>query len=171
MTVVTYQSMPPEVKRIANETLGVGVLAHMMSYDYTYEVVLKINNGVIVGFGVFHTKEVNISNELTSLTGVIDCVCVDRNYRNEGFGKSLTLAILRKMAARKVKRIEIIVKRPVDDEEMLGTEEFWTKIGFRRVKVLRRFYANQSDLYDCALCHDNPDSCDAVLLSIDGGWS
>lgn len=168
MSVITYQALPAEVKKIANESLGVGVLSHLMSYDYSYRIIIKINSGVLVGFALYHLKELTFANGNSRSVGVVDCVCVDKQYRGEGFGRSLTLAVLRKMAAKNVSRIEVTVKRPAGNASVNSDcEVFWLNLGFHRVKVFKGYFMKDGGAYDCALCHEHPDSCEAVLLSID----
>lgn len=167
MLVLTYQSLPAEVKKIANESLGIGVLSYLMSYDHKYHIVLKISNGVLVGFGLYHYNTINIGNGITILTGVIDCICVEKRYRNEGFGTLITFAILRKMAAKKVDRIECVIKKP--KKSFYNVEDFWKKLGFRKVKTFSPL--DTQAFYDCAYCHDDPDTCDLILYSIDNNRS
>lgn len=173
---LTYAALPIEIKKIANNSLGLGVLKSLFSYAHTYHLILKIHQGEFIGFALYHFRESQLSSGDKFVTGVIDAICVDLPYRKEGFGTLLTLGVLRKMSSYGVDRVEMILKTPrVDDIDgepgvpIIGNEEFLKSLGFRRIKVYEDFYRKKSMKYgyDCILCGARPDRCKGVLYAID----
>lgn len=174
-TKLTYSSLPVEIKKIANDSLGIGVLKSIFSYSYTYHLMIKISDGIIVGFALYHFQNARMKNGGTYVTGVVDCVCVAAPYRREGFGTSLTFGVLRKMSAHGADRVELMLKSPgVDDRDgepgvpVLGSEELLLALGFRKVQVYHDHYGQKSRQYnyDCRFCGNKPDTCNAVLYAI-----
>lgn len=173
---LTYSSIPTEIKQIANESLGLGVLKSLFSYSNTYHLMIKISDGVFIGFALYHFQNSKNSAGESYVTGVIDCVCVSTPYRKEGFGTLLTFGVLRKMAAYGADCIELMLKTPtVDDRDgepgipIVGSEQLLYTLGFRKVKVYENYFETKSKkyAYDCKFCGNKPDSCSGVLYSID----
>jgi hypothetical protein len=173
---LTYSSLPREIKHIANESLGVGVLRSLFSYAKTYHLIIKISDGVFVGFALYHYHHQKMKDGSDYITGVIDCVCVSTAYRKEGFGTLLTFGVLRKMSAYGTDRIEIMLKTPGtpnrDTEPgvpLIGNEDLLLALGFRKVKTFKDNYLKISKRYgyDCLICGSRPDTCKAVLYAID----
>lgn len=173
---LTYISLPMEIKKIANESLGLGVLKSLFSYAHTYHLMIKISDGVFIGFALYHFREVSLQNGKKFVTGVIDAVCVSQTHRKEGFGTLLTLGVLRKMSAYGVDRVEMVLKTPklVDIESepgvpIMGNEKFLKSLGFRKVKVYEDYYEKKALKYgyDCILCGNRPDTCSGHLYAID----
>lgn len=170
---LSYSDLPLEVKRIANECLGIGVLRSLFSYDYTYHLILKISDGVLAGFALYHFEEPGRLN--VDRIGVLDCVCVSTPYRQNGFGTFLTYNALKKMSAQGVCRIEAMLKVPRSEDEdalpgvpLLGSSNLLSALGFRAIKEFDNYYAKRSVRYDyeCAFCGNKPDTCTAVLYTI-----
>lgn len=173
---LTYASLPIEIKKIANNSLGLGVLKSLFSYAHTYHLILKIHKGEFIGFALYHFRESATPDGGKFVTGVIDAICVDLPYRKEGFGTLLTLGALRKMSAYGVDRVEMILKTPrlddIDGEPgvpIIGNENFLKSLGFRKVKAYEEYYGKKSLKYgyDCILCGNRPDRCVGVLYAID----
>lgn len=174
---LTYASLPMEIKRIANESLGLGVLKSMFSYSHTYHLMIKISDGVFIGFALYHFQNTKLKNGKTYVTGVIDCVCVATPYRKEGFGTLLTFGTLRKMSAYGADRVELMLKTPsVDDRDgtpgvpLIGSEDLLFCLGFRKIRAYDDLYNQRSRKYgyDCRFCGNRPDTCKAVLYAING---
>lgn len=172
---LTYASLPVEIKKIANDSLGLGVLKSMFSYSYTYHLMIKISDGIFIGFALYHFQNTRLANGETYVTGVIDCVCVAAPYRKEGFGTLLTFGVLRKMSAYGVNRVEMMLKTPgIDDRDsepgipLIGNEDLLFCLGFRKIKVFEKHYEHKSKQYgyDCRFCGNRPDTCKAVLYAI-----
>lgn len=172
---LTYASLPNEIKRIANESLGLGVLRSMFSYNDTYHLIIKISDGIFIGFALYHFQKMKMKDGSILTTGVIDCVCVATAYRKEGFGTLLTFSVLRKMSAYGANRVEITMKSPpIEDRDgepgvpLVGSEELLLCLGFRRVKIFDNQFINISQKYgyDCLFCGNRPDTCRAVLYAI-----
>lgn len=172
---LTYASLPSEIKKIANESLGLGVLRSLFSYANTYHLIIKISDGIFIGFALYHYKTDRMPDGTVYTTGVIDCVCVSTAYRKEGFGTLLTFGVLRKMSAYGADRVELMLKTPsVDDRDgepgipLIGSEDLLFCLGFRKVEVYDRLYETQSRKYgyDCLFCGNKPDSCRAMLYAI-----
>lgn len=172
---LTYASLPLEVKKIANESLGLGVLKSLFNYSHTYHLMIKISDGAFIGFALYHFQTTRLKGGKSYVTGVIDAVCVSTPYRREGFGTLLTFGVLRKMSAHGADRVELMLKTPgVDDRDgepgvpLLGSEELLFCLGFRKVKVYDRHYEEKSKKYnyDCLFCGNRPDTCKAVLYAI-----
>lgn len=173
---LTYASLPVEIKRIANDALGLGFLKSLFSYSHTYHIMIKISNGVFIGFSLYHFEETTTKQGKRFITGVIDCVCVNAPYRKEGFGTLLTFGTLRKMAANGADRVEITLKTPDMDQRdgepgvpLIGSEKLLRTLGFHFVDIERDHYAAKSKKYgyDCAFCGNKPDTCLGVLYAID----
>lgn len=173
---LTYASLPIEIKKIANDSMGLGFLKTLFSYSQTYHLMIKISDGAFIGFSLYHFENTKTANG-THVTGVIDCVCVAAPYRKEGFGTLLTFGTLRKMSAYGADRVELLLKTPSMDNRdgepgvpLIGSEELLRTLGFRLVKVYNDHYVQKSKKYgyDCAFCGNKPDSCKAVLYAING---
>lgn len=176
---LTYASLPIEIKKIANESMGLGSLKSLFSYKYTYHLMIKISDGAFIGFSLYHFDNTKIGNESIT-TGVIDCVCVAAPYRKEGFGTLLTFGTLRKMSAYGADRVELTLKSPGMDNRdgepgvpLIGSEELLNNLGFRLVDVIHDAYVRKSKKYgyDCTFCGNNPDTCLGVLYVIDSSTS
>lgn len=172
---LTYASLPVEIKKIANESLGLGVLKSLFSYSHTYHLMIKISDGAFIGFALYHFQNTRMKNGDKYVTGVIDAICVSTPYRNEGFGTLLTFGTLRKMSAYGADRVELMLKTPgVDDKDgypgvpLIGNEELLFCLGFRKVQVFDKHYEKKSLQYgyDCLFCGNRPDSCKGMLYAI-----
>jgi ribosomal protein S18 acetylase RimI-like enzyme len=171
---LTYSSLPIELKRIATKSLGMGFLKTLFSYNHTYHLMIKISDGIFIGFSLYHFETSKINKEC--VTGVIDCICVDEPYRKEGFGTLLTYGTLRKLSSYGADRVEMALKTPSMDNRdgepgvpLIGSEELLKSLGFKFVDVRSDYYVARSKKYryDCAFCGNNPDTCKNVLYSID----
>ena len=172
---ISYASIPGEIKQIANSSLGLGVLKSLFSYSNTYHLMIKISDGVFIGFALYHFQNTKMSNGETYVTGVIDCVCVAAPYRKEGFGTLLTFGVLRKMSAYGADWVELLLKTPaIEDRDgepgvpLVGSEHLLNCLGFRKIKVYDKFYEQKSIkyAYDCKFCGNKPDTCRGVLYAI-----
>lgn len=174
-STLTYASLPVEIKKIANESLGLGVLKSLFSYSHTYHLMIKISDGVFIGFALYHFQKTRLKNGGTYVTGVIDCVCVATPYRREGFGTLLTFGALRKMSAYGADRVELMLKTPgindLDGEPgvpLIGNEDLLYCLGFRKIRVYENYFEPKSKQYgyDCSFCGNRPDTCRAILYAI-----
>ncbi len=172
---LSYASIPTEIKQIANESLGLGVLKSLFNYSHTYHLMIKISDGIFIGFALYHFQNTKMGNGKNYVTGVIDCVCVATPYRKEGFGTLLTFSTLRKMSAYGADRVELLLKTPgMDDRDgepgipLIGSEQLLFCLGFRKVTKYDDHYVNKSLKYgyDCKFCGNKPDTCKAVLYAI-----
>jgi ribosomal protein S18 acetylase RimI-like enzyme len=172
---LTYASLPVEIKKIANESLGLGVLKSLFNYSHTYHLMIKISDGAFIGFVLYHFHNTRLTGGKTYVTGVIDAVCVSTPYRREGFGTLLTFGALRKMSSYGVDRVEMILKTPNtndrDDEPgvpLIGNEDLLYCLGFRKIKTYDNYYEQKSKKYnyDCLFCGNRPDTCKAILYAI-----
>lgn len=172
---LNYSSLPLEIKKIANESLGLGVLKSLFRYSKTYHLMIKISDGVFIGFSLYHFEKTKMSNGESYIKGIIDCVCVATAYRKEGFGTLLTFGTLRKMSAYGANRIEIMLKKPTfydrDGEPgvpLIGSEKLLQTMGFEKTKTYDNYFIEDSikHNYDCLSCGNKPDSCSGVLYSI-----
>lgn len=174
---LTYASLPPEIKAMANESLGTGVLKSMFnSASHTFHMVIKISNGQFVGFGLYHFKNMSIPGKGRITVGVIDCICVATPYRRDGFGTLITFSVLRKIASYGAKRAEMVLKTPtVEDRDgepgipLIGSQKVLQTLGFRRVKEYNNHFMTQSKRwgYECRFCGTWPDRCMGILYVID----
>lgn len=171
---LTYASLPIEIKKIANESLGLGVLKSLFSYSHTYYLMIKISDGAFIGFALYHFQNTTVAGK-TLVTGSIDAVVVAPAYRKEGFGTLLTFGVLRKMSAHGADRVEIMLKMPgtIDSDStpgvpLIGNEDVLSALGFTLVKEYEGHYVEKSKKYsyDCKFCADRPDSCIGLLYSI-----
>lgn len=172
---LSYASIPKDIKQIANESLGLGVMKSLFSYSHTYHLMIKISDGVFIGFALYHFQTTKMPDGEAYVTGVIDCVCVAAAYRKEGFGTLLTFGTLRKMAAYGADRVEMLLKTPgLDDRDgepgipLVGSEQLLVAMGFKKIKAYPDYYSNKSIkyAYDCKFCGNRPDTCIALLYSI-----
>lgn len=174
---LTYTSLPVEIKKIANESLGLGVLKSMFSYSHTYHLMIKISDSAFIGFALYHFQNTKMSNGESYTTGVVDAICVSAPYRKEGFGTLLTYGVLRKMSAYGVDRVELVLKTPgLDDRDgepglpLIGSEKMLTYFGFRKIKIFENYFSKKSLKYgyDCLFCGNKPDTCKGILYAING---
>lgn len=172
---LTYSSLPIEIKRIGNEALGVGVLKSLFSYTSTYHLMIKISDGEFIGFALYHFEKRKVNKD-TVTVGVVDAVCVAKDYRKEGFGSLLTFSVLRKMSAYNADRVEITLKTPRwsdrDGEPgipLTGSTDLLKLLGFKQIHVMHDHYLTISKKYgyDCNFCGNRPDTCKGVLFAID----
>lgn len=129
--LLSYISLPDEVKLLANESMGHAVLSSLFVYGYEYECVTRIDNGDIIGFALYHKHAI-----WKYRVGVIDCVCVSIPYRGSGVGAELFFAVLKKMGD--VDRVETTVHIPRSIDTwpgipVCGNTDFLTRLGFREV--------------------------------------
>lgn len=171
---LTYSSLPSEIKSIANESLGHGVLKSLFDYSKTYHLMIKISDGEFLGFVLYHFEKRKIGGK-NYITGIIDALCVKKEHRMNGFGTLLTFGVLRKMSSQSVDRVEITLKTPefYDRETMpnvpiLGSPELLKAIGFREVDIIPDYYYRQSQKYgyDCIICNERPCTCKGILFAI-----
>ena len=170
---LTYAVLPSEIKKIANDSLGLGVLKSIFSYNNTYNIMIKISEGVFIGFALYHFQTTKIGGE-TLTTGVIDCVCVAVPYRKEGFGTLLTFGVLRKMSAYGADRVELMMKVPPVDRDgepgvpLVGSPVLLDALGFKLIKKYPSYWERKSEkyAYDCNFCSEKPDICDGYLYAI-----
>lgn len=169
---LTYASLPIEIKRIANESLGLGVLKSLFSYSHNYYLMIKISDGAFIGFALYHFQNTTLGSK-TLVTGAIDAVVVAPSYRKEGFGTLLTFGVLRKMSAHGADRVEIMLKVPSDTDSapgvpLIGSEDVLSALGFSLIKDYEGYYADKSlkYSYDCKFCDDKPDTCVGLLYAI-----
>lgn len=187
-STLTYAALPPDVRRVAAESLGSGVLRSWFTDLCAHHVLMEISDGCFVGFALYHFEQTRLSPDADVVSdpqgvlakGVVDCVCVAPPYRGGGFGRRLTFGALLKMSAVGVRRIETMLKVPhagadVDHDvspgvPCSGSPQFWTNLGFRKVGDFPGVFADMSRSvveYDCAMCHCTPDVCDGVLFAVD----
>lgn len=154
---LTFEDLPNEVKQIADECLGTGVLRSKFVHQYIYQLVLKVSDGELVGFALYHLEDTK---------GVIDCVCVLPEHQGLGFGKALMFTVLRKLA--KATSVELMLKVPKELATIgVGSSEALQKWGFKPIKTFDNYYANKSTMhkYLCAFCNEFPDTCTGILFS------
>jgi len=172
---LTYAALPVEIKKIANDALGVGFLKTLFNYSQTYHLMIKISDGIFIGFVLYHFEPLKIGSK-EIINGVIDCVCVAAPYRKEGFGTLLTFGTLKKMLAYGAERMELTLKTPtLDNREgepgvpLIGNEELLQQLGFHFVAVERDKYVAKSKKfgYDCSFCGLKPDACIGIHYAID----
>lgn len=172
---LTYASIPTEIKQIANDSLGLGVLRSLFSTSNTYHLMIKISDGQFIGFSLYHFKTTRMKDGSTYTTGVIDCICVAAPHRQAGFGTLLTFGTLRKMSSYGADRVELMLKTPgVEDRDgepgipLVGSDKLLRCMGFRKIKVYDDYFEKQSRKfgYDCNYCGNAPDTCKGVLYSI-----
>lgn len=170
-----YSTLPKEIRDIANDALGLGVLKSLFKYSYTYHLMIKLWDGEFVGFALYHfEKERNEKGRIQKI-GVIDCICVSHAHRHKGFGTLLTFGVIRKMSACSVSKVEFVFKTPRINKKnnnlkpITGNEELLYSLGFKKIDIYDNYYSETSlkYRYDCILCKKMPDICLAVLYRID----
>lgn len=179
--LTSYDDVPKDVKRIANEMLGRGALESLWntivddspSGRPAFNILLRVVDGQPIGFALFHYETMS-SNDFVYTIGIIDTVCVRNAYANNGYGSILTFNVLRRMSLHGVNRIEAVLKEPsdrnadIDAGPTMGSERFLFDLGFKKVAYLEDHwhYASIDYPYDCIVCHEQPDSCTGVLMAI-----
>lgn len=173
---LTYASVPSEVKKIANESLGFGFFRAIFDTNETFHLMLKVSEGEFVGFALYHFRNETKNGE-SFVVGVIDCICVSTKFRGQGFGTLLTFGVLRKMSVYGADRIEMFLKTPQWDDRdgepgipFMGSEKLLLHMGFKKSKIFKKYYYTSSRKfgYDCSFCGNKPDTCTAVLYTIEG---
>lgn len=165
---LTYASLPVEIKKIANDSLGLGFLKSLFKYTRIYHLVIKVSDGAFIGFALYHFENVKTESGEKVVTGVLDCVCVSAPYRKEGFGTLLTYGALKKMSAYGARRVELTLKTPAMDNRdgepgvpLIGSEAVLRHLGFEFHSLEKERYLLSSKKYgyDCAFCGNRPDTC------------
>lgn len=121
--LTSYDDVPRDVKRIADEVMGKNALESLWntiiddapSGRPSFNLLIRVANGHPVGFALFHYEMVNTKN-FQYVIGIIDAVCVRPEYAGKGYGAILTFNVLRRMSLHGVNRIEIILKAPAHDD-------------------------------------------------------
>lgn len=180
--LTSYDDVPKDVKKIANEMMGRGALESLWNTIVddspngrpAFNILLRVVDGAPIGFALFHYE--TMSSENFSYTiGIIDAVCVRSSYVGNGYGSILTFNVLRRMSLHGVNRIEAVLKEPSSDSTDLdtgsptmGSERFLFDLGFKKVAYLEDHwhYPSIDYPYDCIVCHEQPDSCTGVLMAI-----
>lgn len=171
--MLTYASMPQEAKRIANSNLGRGVLRSIFTGSHDYHLMLKLEDGEVIGFVIYHFEE-HMSGSREIILGVLDCVLVDERHRRMGHGSSMTFAVMKKMSAYGIDRVEVLLKQPSYSDRdgepgvpLASPGSILNLLGFREVKTFHGYYRTISEKlgYDCHFCGNSPDTCKAVLYA------
>ena len=178
---LTFDRVPRDVKRIADESMGRGALKSIWAsvVESTtdsrpkFYLILRVVDGVPVGFALFHYAVIS-TRQFDYTIGVIDAVCVSSPYRGSGYGSMLTFNVLRRMSLHGVNRIEIVLKSAgMDDdglpaEPILGSERFLYDLGFKKIAYIPEYWREDSisSSYDCLICHRRPDACTGVLFAV-----
>lgn len=171
---LSYTSLPTELKRLAKSSLGAGVLKSLFRYRYTYHIMVKADGDTFVSMVLYHYEnEVKEGRKIT--VGVIDCVCVDPNYRSQGFGTLITFATIRKMSVSGAEQIETVMKLPQEDQPKKNWKPFSQKLdehmrslGFSLRGYSDNYYMKSSMKYrySCIICDSLPDECRAAHYAI-----
>lgn len=178
---LTFDRVPTDVKRIADESLGKGALRSMwMSIvestpggKPTFYMILRLVEGQPVGFALFHYASLS-TQKFKYTIGVIDAVCVSAPYRSSGYGAMLTFNVLRRMSVHGINRVELALKAGSKDndelpgEPILGSERFLFDLGFRRIAYIDNYWREDSIEYpyDCPICHSKPDKCMGIVMAV-----
>jgi GNAT superfamily N-acetyltransferase len=179
---LTFDRVPRDVKRIADESIGRGALRSIWSsvVDETedghpkFYLILRVVDGIPVGFALFHYAIIS-TRQFDYTIGIIDAVCVSSPYRGSGYGSMLTFNVLRRMSLHGVNRIELVLKASgVDNDDclpsepILGSERFLYDLGFKKIAYVSEYWREDSinSSYDCPICHTRPDKCTGVLFAV-----
>lgn len=172
---INYGSLPKDLRRVGEDALGRGVLQSLFTYGHDYGIVVKISDSERIGFSLYHVVETTLSNGEKYRIGVIDAVCVATQFRGNGFGTQITMTTLSTLAQYNVNRIEILLKRPTEEDldtmpgvPILGSDRLLRKLGFRKVQTYPQHFLKTSQEYgyDCGICGETPDNCNGVLYAI-----
>lgn len=178
---LTYDRVPEDVKRIADESIGRGTLKSIWNSvvestpgkNPKFYLILRLVEGEPVGFALFHYAIVRTS-AFDYVVGIIDAVCVSSPYRGSGYGAMLTHNVLRRMTRHGVNRVEIMLKAARDLMEdvpglpMMGSERFLFDLGFKKIAYLDEYWHEDSIdwPYECPVCRSRPDTCTGVLMAV-----
>lgn len=178
---LTYDRVPEDVKRIADESIGRGALKSIWNSvvestpgkNPKFYLILRLVEGEPVGFALFHYAIVRTS-AFDYVVGIIDTVCVSSPYRGSGYGAMLTHNVLRRMTRHGVNRVEIMLKAARDLMEdvpglpMMGSERFLFDLGFKKIAYLDEYWCEDSIdwPYECPVCRSRPDTCTGVLMAV-----
>lgn len=178
---LTYDKVPVDVKRIADESMGKGALKSLWNSiventpgrNPKFYLILRVVDGEPVGFALFHYAIVS-TRRFDYTIGVIDAVCVSTPYRGSGYGSMLTFNVLRRMSLHGVNRVELMLKAKKSDGDELptlttvGSERFLFDLGLKKIAYIEDYWREDSLTwgYDCVVCHERPDSCTGVLMAV-----
>lgn len=178
--LLTYALIPDDIKQIAENSLGRGVLEALWrsrnSADTPLNLMWKIVDGRSVGFALYHFELIE-RNSFKYRVGVIDLVCVDGAYRHHSYGAMITYYVIQAMAKVGVNRIELLMRapsaQPYDDYPsmpIIGSERFLYNLGFKKIAYLPNFWKTRSQRYKyaCNMCKSQPDSCLGILMALNG---
>ena len=178
---LTYDKVPNDVKRIADESMGKGALKSLwnsvvestLDKKTKFYMILRVVDGIPVGFALFHYAIVS-TRKFDYTIGVIDAVCVSTPYRGSGYGAMLTFNVLRRMSLHGINRVELMLKARKTDEDdipgepIMGSERFLFDLGFKKIAYVDDYWREDSLnwSYDCLVCHERPDECTGILMAI-----
>ncbi len=178
---LTYDRVPEDVKRIADESIGRGALKSIWNSvvestpgkNPKFYLILRLVEGEPVGFALFHYAIVRTA-AFDYVVGIIDAVCVSSPYRGSGYGAMLTHNVLRRMTRHGVNRVEVMLKAARDLMEdvpglpMMGSERFLFDLGFKKIAYLDEYWREDSIdwPYECLVCRSRPDTCTGVLMAV-----
>lgn len=166
--VLSYRDIPPEIKKIARDTIGSGVLRATLGYPYTYNLVMRIIEGELVGFALYHVESEGRKN-----VGVIDHVCVDPEFQGQGHGTLLLYSAVRKLSLESVVELEmpVRVKEKTRYKSVLPAKvmKLLEGMGFVLRSCDRDYYVGVSKKYgyQCSTCQQKPDSCSRALFVLE----
>lgn len=169
-SALSYSSLPPELKKLAKNSLGSGVLRSLFRYRYVYHIMVKAIENEIVSMVLYHYESEKKDGEKI-VVGVVDCICVDPQYRGQGFGTLITFATLRKMSSSGATEVEALMKLKSKDDGpknrkpySVRLDEFMRSLGFEFLSYNDNYYMKSSMKYrySCAICESLPDECRAA---------
>lgn len=149
-----YFQLPVEVRNLANEELGFSVLKYAMSAHRDYHLELKVENGALVGFAIYSQ---------VGDTGYVDSLVVAKEFQGSGYGKMLLLKAVKALSLYGCSRAIIVFRRPPYTDGG-NFEKSLTRVGFRSFAEKKQPYTNED--YQCQLCGEYPDACDAVYYQL-----
>lgn len=115
-----------------DRTLDADSLLHTLQKPNCIGMVAE-QDGVVVGFMVYelHTSKLRLLN-----------LAVDHGYRRLGIGAQMVAKLIGKLSGHRRNRIVLAVP-----ETSLGAQLFFRRMGFKAVKVVRKYYESGHDAY------------------------
>ena len=75
-------------------------------------------------------------------SGLIKTLAVNKRYRRQGIGRKLVNFTIQRLKQKGLKKIVLHIRK-----ENQAANSFYKKVGFRTVKIIKKYYPNGQDAY------------------------
>ena len=102
--------------------------------EYPNDFLVAKLSGRVTGYILGYAK----SNK----SGLIKTLAVNKRYRRQGIGRKLVNFTVQRLKQKGLKKIVLHIRK-----ENQTANSFYKKVGFRTVKIIKKYYPNSQDAY------------------------